>query len=145
MAALIVRAMGWGNEDWGNAFADRGQTGDDLWRNVGTLAHYGVTRGYDGVNFGPTDEISQVQVIAFITRAMVAKGYWTPVTVDTPGLYADVTVAPGLRFDVLTYHMYAGAVPGTAPNQGYAAAGAPATRGWFAQTLRQALDSGYGR
>jgi hypothetical protein len=35
---------------------------------------------------------------------MVAKGYWTPVTVDTPGLYPDVAATSGHRCDLLTYH-----------------------------------------
>lgn len=145
MAALIVRAMGWGDESWGNTFADRGQTSDSLWRNVGTLAHYGVTSGYDGINFGPTDEISQLQVISFITRAMVAKGYWERVTEDTPGLYANVPFSSGPRWDLLTFYQYAGTVPGTDHNQAYANGTGPATRGWLAQTLWLALDSIYGR
>ena len=47
MAALIARAVGWEAEDWGNPFTDRGPVDDALWRNVGTLAHYEVARGYD--------------------------------------------------------------------------------------------------
>ena len=135
MAALIVRAMGWGNEDWGNDFVDGGGIDATLWRNVGTLAHYNVTKGYDGVSFGPTDEVSQLQVISFVTRAMVAKGYWTAVTTDTPGLYPNVGTNSGHRFDLLTFHHHAGGID---------AGTGPATRGWFAQTLYQALDSIYG-
>ena len=39
MAALIARAVGWDLEDQGNGFSDRNGVDDNLWRNVGTLAH----------------------------------------------------------------------------------------------------------
>ncbi|HEY8600864.1 MAG TPA: S-layer homology domain-containing protein [Thermomicrobiales bacterium] len=45
MAALIARAVGWEDEDWGNGFSDRGELDAALWRNVGALAHYDVARG----------------------------------------------------------------------------------------------------
>src|SRR5262245_6409089 len=75
MAALIARAMGWDAEDWGNQFADRcneaGCIDDDLWRNVGTLQHYGVATGYGPEVFGPRDAVLKQQVVLFVSRALV--------------------------------------------------------------------------
>ncbi|MFN8538542.1 MAG: S-layer homology domain-containing protein [Thermomicrobiales bacterium] len=105
MAALIARAMpagpgtpptmlqppacvvsgSWDCEDWGNSFKDQsGAPG--LWRDVGTLRHYNVAFGYGGDAceergvsspcFAPNEPVSYAQTISFITRAMIAKGYW---------------------------------------------------------------------
>ena len=145
MAALIARAMGWEQEDHGNPFGDGGGLDPNLWRNVGTLAHYRVAFGYDPTHFAPTDTVTQAQTISFITRAMVAKGYWTRATTDQPGLFPNVTVASGHRWDLLTYYAYVGAPPDSAPTAAWASWQAPATRGWFARTLHQALDGLYGR
>ena len=71
---------------------------------------------------------------------MVAKGYWTQETVDNPALYPDITVASGHRWDVLTYHKHAGAIPGTDPTATWSNWNQPSTRGWFAQALWQALS-----
>ncbi|MFN8539832.1 MAG: choice-of-anchor Q domain-containing protein, partial [Thermomicrobiales bacterium] len=107
MAALIARAMPngpgtptngtlappactsagtWDCEDWGNTFTDQGGIVASLWRDAGTLQHYGVAFGYtqqDCANqgrqfpcYGPTDPVSYAQTITFIARAMIAKGYW---------------------------------------------------------------------
>ena len=54
MAALIVRAMGWDALNYGNPFPARGEIDADLWRNVGTLAYYGVARGYQDGTYRPT-------------------------------------------------------------------------------------------
>ncbi len=75
----------WDCEDWGNSFTD--QSGDpNLWRNAGTLQHYGVALGYQPGDcaakgrafpcYGPSDAVTYAETITFITRAMVAKGYW---------------------------------------------------------------------
>jgi hypothetical protein len=76
MTALICRVVGWDGEVWPNPFADRDGVDDNLWRNIGTLNHYNVARGYDDRTFGTTEDVWNVQVIAFISRAMIAKGYW---------------------------------------------------------------------
>ncbi|MGN6755929.1 MAG: InlB B-repeat-containing protein [Thermomicrobiales bacterium] len=144
MAALIARAMGWDTENWGTAFPDQGPIDDDLWRNVGTLAHYDVARGYPDGTYRPLDPVLQAQVISFITRGMVARHYWSPVTEDEPALYPNVPLASGHRFDLLTYYHNAGAIPGAAPEQPWLPWAEPATRGWFALALWQALDSYFG-
>src|SRR3712207_6244082 len=141
MAALIARAMGWDAEDHGNPFPDRGFVDANLWRNVGTLAHYDVARGYPDGTYRPAAPVLQAQTISFITRAMVAKGYWQPATADDPALYPNVSFASGHRWDLLTYHQHAGAVPGADPAAAWGGWAAPSTRGWFAQALWQALDS----
>ncbi len=140
MAAMIARAMGWDAEDHGNPFPDQGPVDADLWRNVGTLAYYGVARGYQDGKYRPTNPVLHVQVVSFITRAMVAKGYWQPVTADDPSLYPNITVASGHRWDVLTYYKNAGAIPGADPAANWAAWASPATRGWFALAEWEALD-----
>jgi hypothetical protein len=86
MAALIARAMGWDAEDHGNPFPDQGSVDSNLWRNVGTLAFYGVAKGFPDGKYRPTSPVLNAQVISFITRAMVAKGYWVQETVDDPGM-----------------------------------------------------------
>jgi hypothetical protein len=139
MAAFIARAMGWDREDWGNDFRDRGGLEGDLWRNVGTLARYGVAAGYDGVNFGPTDRVTYAQTISFVTRAMVARGLWR----QQPGApLPHAGVPAGHAADARTYAFYTGVLGGIpAPPADW---NAPATRGWFAQVLWRALAAHYG-
>ena len=144
MAAMIARAVGWDGEDHGNRFGDRcdsrGNCIDDaLWRNIGTLAEHGVARGYGDGTYAPFNEVSQIQTISFITRAMVAAGRWTPVTDNDPTIYPNVTLASGHRLDLLTYVHYAGAIPNQPPTAPWAAWDQPATRAWFAQALYQAV------
>src|SRR5262249_38214743 len=112
MAALIARAIGWDGEDWGNPFPDRGPVDDDLWRNVGTLARYGVARGYQDGTYNPTGDVLYAQVASIITRAMVTQGRWT-FQPDDPALYPNVPADSGHRQDLTTYIHYAGALPGT--------------------------------
>ena len=87
MAALIVRAIpAWAGETGLPNFTDN--TADtELMTRVGTLQRHGVVRGYqDEVCtgqgktppcYGPLDTVKYGQVLLFIARAMVAKGYWT--------------------------------------------------------------------
>jgi hypothetical protein len=161
MAALIARATpgdgpaghtiappscfvagSWDCEDWGNDFADRKGLDGNLWRNVGTLQHYGVANGYDGVNFGPNDEVTYAQTISFITRTMVKKGYWVNQP-SAPQLFAGVP--PGHDIDVRTFAYYAGGEIPNGPGAWNAAQwNSGATRGWFAQALWAALSSYWG-
>jgi hypothetical protein len=154
MAALIARAgpgnpqsgpgigpQTWDLENHGNSFPDQGFIDPDLWRNVGTLNFHNVARGYQDGTYRPTDSVLYAQVISFITRTMVAKGYWQEVTVDDPSLYPNISIATGHRFDVLTYYQYADAIPGTNPDANWDTWDQPATRAWFALALWQALDS----
>ena len=57
--------------------------------------------------YGPTDPVSYAQTIAFITRAMIAKGYWVAQP-NAPLPYGGV---PGvLATEVRTFHFYTGGV-----------------------------------
>jgi hypothetical protein len=127
---------------------------NDLWRNVGTLAFRDVARGYTdtptcasaGVAppcYLPTDDVTYVQVISFITRAMVAKGYWheAPSDFDDGTLYPNIPADSGHRLDVLTYYLNTDAIPGTSPTANWDNWDQPATRAWFALALWQALDN----
>lgn len=105
VAAFIARALPsniyigqtWDSENWPNPFIDQNGVDNNLWRNVATLNHYDVARGYppNYNTFGPTDPVLESQAIAFISRAMVAKGYWAWQP-DNSNLYTNVAneVAP---------------------------------------------------
>ncbi|MGN6672592.1 MAG: S-layer homology domain-containing protein, partial [Thermomicrobiales bacterium] len=132
MAALIARALGWDQETWPNPFPDQGSVDDALWRNVGTLNHYDVARGYANGAYRPTAPVLKAQVISFITRAMVARGYWEPQP-DQPGAYPTVPDSSGARGDLATYQYYIGAAPDTASASAFSDWDQPASRAWFAQ------------
>lgn len=151
MAALIARPLGWDTEDHGNGFSDRGPVDGDLWRNVGALAFYNVARGYKAETcgalkvaapcYGPTDEVVYAQVISFITRGMVAKGYWQQQP-ENPALYPNVPADSGHRQDIATYVHYAGVLPGTSSaTQNWSGYDQPAPRAWFAEAEWRALSS----
>ena len=99
-----------------------------------------MARGYQDGSYKPTNKVLNAQVISFITRAMVTKGYWQAQP-DDPALYPDVPASSGHRADLATYVFYAGAVPGTAPAAGWGGWADPSTRGWFALAQWQALNS----
>ncbi len=71
----------WDCEDWGTGFTDRGGIDVHLWRNAGTLQHYGVALGYTRADcaargraypcYGPTDPVTYAQTVTFIARAMI--------------------------------------------------------------------------
>ncbi len=139
-------AGSWDCEDWGNGFTDQGGIDAKLWRDAGTLQHYGVAFGYTAQDcaaqgrifpcYGPTDPVSYAQTIAFITRAMIAKGYW----VAQPNASLPYAGVPGvLATEVRTFHLYTGGVP--APPADWNGA---ASRGWFAQALWAALNAYWG-
>ena len=141
VAAVIARAVGWAFQTWDNPFPDRGAVDEELWREVGALTHYGVARGFPDGTFKPTADVVKAQMISFIARAMVAKGYWQAQP-DDPALYPNVPAASGHRADIATFVYYAGPLPG-APDTTAAWGGwnQPASRAWFAQALWQALNS----
>ncbi|MFN8517362.1 MAG: choice-of-anchor Q domain-containing protein [Chloroflexia bacterium] len=127
----------WDCEDWGTTFTDRGGVPASLWRATGTLQHYNVAFGYtapDCANqgrafpcYGPTDPVSYAQTLAFISRAMVAKGFWVAQpNAPLPGGNVPGVLATPLR----TFAYYTGGVP-TAPTDWNAGA----SRGWFAEAL----------
>jgi hypothetical protein len=162
MAALIARPLGWDGEDAPNAFTDRCLNGDPnncvddaLWRNVGSLAVHNVARGYKAETcaasrlanpcYGPHDQVLNAQVISFVTRGMVEKGYWQ-FQPDNPALYPNVAPDSGHRIDIATYlHYVSGPIPGTgSTTEVWNAASAPSNRAWFAEVLWRALDSYFG-
>jgi hypothetical protein len=151
MAALIARAMVWDTESHPNTFTDQGSVDPDLWRNVGTLAFRTVARGYtDTATCGsagvappcylPTDNVTYVQAIAFITRAMVASGAWSQQP-DSASIYPNVPASSGHRADLATYAYYIGPIPGTGTTgESWAVWEQPSTRAWFAQSLWLAIS-----
>ncbi|HEY8597693.1 MAG TPA: PQQ-dependent sugar dehydrogenase [Thermomicrobiales bacterium] len=140
MAGLIVRAMGWGGDTATNPFPDRGPVDDELWAAVGILAARGVTLGYEDGTYDPTGPVLHLQVVSFISRAMVERGYWTAATEDDPSIYPNVQVALSDRLDLVTYVRNAGAVPDRPLGANWDDWNTPASRGWFARVLWQALE-----
>lgn len=141
-AALIARAAGWDAENWTDAaFPDRGPVDDDLWRNVRTLAHYGVAQGYPNGTYDPTGPVLHQQAILFITRALVEKGFWTLAedTAPYPNLPNGTAREQADRRAIATYVREAGALPDRPLGQPWADWDTPASRGWYAQVLYQAL------
>lgn len=141
MAALIVRAMGWRGESADNHFNDRNGVDDELWLDVAILAARDVARGYGDGTYGTLDDVLNAQVISFVTRGMVAKGYWQ-YQPDDGKVYPNIPANSGHRIDVATYAHYAGALPDfpdtSVPFPYWDLA---STREWFARVLWQALDS----
>jgi len=157
MAALIVRAMGWGSENPANPFSDKCDpvnpancVDDELWNAVGVLGAKNVAKGYADVPtcapanspcYAPRDNVLFAQTISFITRAMVQRGYWTQATTDDGTVYPNIPQASGHRLDFVTYAQRVGPVPGTSSaTQDFTAWDQPSTRAWFAQALWQALQ-----
>ncbi len=142
-AGLISRALGWDEAAFGNPFTDQERVDADLWRNIGTLAHYNVARGYDDGAFHPTEAVVQAQTISLITRAMIAKGYWQAQP-DNGALFPNLPASSGHRGDLATYVHYAALPPDTSVGAGWNTWDRPASRAWFARALWQALDSYFG-
>jgi hypothetical protein len=79
--------------------------------------------------YGPTDPVSHAQTIAFITRAMIAKGYWVAQP-DAP--LPDPGVPSVLSTEARTFAFYTGSLPALPTGKGW---NDGATRGWFAEAL----------
>jgi len=145
LPAMLVRALGWQGEPQSTEpFSDLGNIDAELWRAISILAAKGVVKGYGDGRFGPGDEVSRAQAISMITRAMVAAGYWEPVTVDDPALYPNIPAGAPHRLDILTYAARVGAVPYDPPSGNWPEWLLPGSRAWTAQALWQALDSTFG-
>ena len=173
MAALIARAMGYGDNptnpftDRCDPAAPSACVDGELWQRVAQLAARGIARGYaydpavaptDPRNlavaatcggapnvpcYAPRDQVLHAQVLSFITRAMIAQGYWSAQQID-PALFGGVLNGTGHEQDVATYLFYTqrvGGAPGYPTSGGFGAWNQPATRGWFAQALWGALNS----
>lgn len=144
-AALLVRALGWSDESAENPFTDRGGIDAELWRAVAILARRGVAHGYGNGRYGPSDPVLRAQVISLVARALVEQGCWQR-QADDGTLYPNVPASSGHRRDLATFVAYAGPVSGERdPGGSFAAWNEPASRGWFAAILWQALDSYFGR
>ena len=102
-----------------------------------------MARGFQDGTYKPTADVARAQTISFITRGMVARGYWT-LQPDNPALYPNVPASSGHRRDLATWVHYAGPLPDRPAGAVWADWAAPATRGWFALVLWQALE-GTGR
>ena len=155
----------WVDETGQPSFTDN--TDDiELMTRVATLQRHGVARGYqDEVCaaqgkqppcYGPLDTVKYGQVLLFIARAMVEKGYWT-LQPDDRSIFPDQNGAPGAdpatdqqtkdHQMVVTYIHYVGAPPDVAdvhaPFQiaGVAAGGwgDDSTRAWFTRAFWPAI------
>lgn len=145
LPAMLVHALGWQDEPQSTEpFSDLGNIDAELWRAISILAEKGVVKGYGDGRFGPGDEVSRAQAISMITRAMVAGGYWEPVTVDDPAIYPNIPADAPHRLDILTYAARVGTVPYDPPAGNWPEWLLPGSRAWAAQALWQALDSTFG-
>ncbi|MFN8515064.1 MAG: S-layer homology domain-containing protein [Chloroflexia bacterium] len=140
MAAMLVRAMGWSEEQAENPFTDGGDLAPALWNAVAILAAHEVAAGYGDGRFGPNDDVTGAQLVSFVTRAMIEKGYWQPAAADDTTIYPNVPASTGHRIDLVTYVQHVGALPDHPANADWASWNDPATRAWFARTLWQALE-----
>jgi VCBS repeat-containing protein len=138
VAALVARSMDWEFEDWGNPFTDQGMVDDNLWRNVGTLNHYNVARGFGDGTYRPIETVNYAQFISLITRSMVAKGYWT-MQPDDASRFQSVGNS-GHRQDLITYQFYVGSFPELTENSSAQAWFSPASRSWTASALWAAIN-----
>jgi len=159
-AALVGRTLGFTSSPVsGNTFPDRcdanGQNciDDELWGFVAALAANGIAQGYSDAAtcasagttapcYLPRDQVARVQMISFISRAFVAKGFWTKATVDT-GVYANVPASSGARLDLVTFVNNAGALPGLPTSGNFTTFDQSATRAFAAQVLFQAYSAYY--
>jgi hypothetical protein len=110
-----------------------------LWRDVGTLAYYNVALGYGDGTYRPTEPVLYAQMISFITRAMVRKGFWQQ-QLDNSNIYPNVPGSSGHRADITTYAYYVGPLPDTdVQTQDFPTWNQPAPRGWCARALWQGI------
>lgn len=111
--------------------------------------------------YGPLDTVKYGQVMLFIARAMVEKGYWT-LQPDDRTIFPDQNGAPGAPADdqqakdhqmVVTYVHYAGAPPDVADvHANFLVAGVvhggwgdDSSRAWFTRAFWPALQSYFGQ
>lgn len=144
VAGMITRTVNWDTENWPDTtFSDQGVTDADLWRQVQTLAHYGVAQGYADGTFDPTGTVLHQQVTLFVARALIAKGYWQE-QVDTDP-YPDLpNTTPREQRDrrvIATYVHYAGAIPDRPIGQPWGDWDQAATRGWSAEIIWHTLQT----
>jgi predicted lactoylglutathione lyase len=142
MAGLIARAFLWADEMYGTPFQDQGSVDNDLWNSVGILSYYNVARGYNPTEFDPATAVLHAQVVSFVTRAMITKGFWTPAQTSPMDQYPNVTWESGHRLDIATYVNNVGPVPGTTDTKAnWVVADREASRAFSAEVVYQALRS----
>jgi len=143
MAGFITRSMGWDTiTNYGaSCFPDLDPSGVDmaLRYNICTLQAYGVVQGYQDGTYDPLGPVLKVQTIAFISRAMVAKGYWAAQP-DNPQLHPNIPASSGHRGDIATYHRYALTNLDVYPFDSWNAWTDATARSWFAAAQWKALS-----
>ncbi|MPM28888.1 hypothetical protein SDC9_75425 [bioreactor metagenome] len=99
-AATIVRALGLAPGTGENSFGD---VASSAWYcgYVQTATHYGIIKGYDNGNFGPSDIITREQAMTMLARAMKLTGLDVIVT------DGDVSALLGAYTDGATASAYA--------------------------------------
>lgn len=168
-ALIVRAMPGWSDETWGNAFTDPTEdtelwrrVGTLAHHNVviGYQPEVCQAKGKQSPCYGPLDNVTYGQAILFIARAMVAQGYWW-LQSDDRARYPEQNGPVGANPDtdqqtldhrmLITFQANAGGPrdlvsDNTAPfqirdwrTQSLKGWGDPATRGWFARVLWQAL------
>jgi len=141
MAGMVARAFLWADENYGvPTFKDQQYVDNELWNDVGVLAHYGVALGYSSSEFDPLLPVLNVQDVAFVARAMITKKFWVQETSAPADQFPNVPQSSGHRLDLATYVKYAGNVPGSSTDRAnWDNYNQPATRAFSTQVLYQAL------
>ena len=99
-----------------------------------------MARGYTSTEFDPLTSVLNAQVISFVTRAMVTKGFWEQELTSNMSQYPNVPWESGHRLDIATYVKYAGTIPDTASaTAAWSNYAAPATRAFSAEVVYQTL------
>lgn len=136
-AVVITRALGWNTESGANSFSDLSPVDSELQNAVRVLADYDVARGFGDGTYQPVGSIAQAQIISLITRAMVAKGYWT--LQNDNSSFPNVPASSGHRRDIITFDYYTKAFssdPSFFSDTNYAA---PAERRFVARVVYEAV------
>lgn len=124
---------------------------DDLWGYVGSLAGNNIAQGWNDAPtckaagttapcYLPRDPVARIQLISFISRAMVSKGYWVKATTDT-GVYANVPASTGARLDLVTFVNNAGDLPGMPSAGAFTDYEKEGSRGFAAMVIFQAYNA----
>jgi len=136
-AAIVARSLTWIAEHGANSFSDLAAVDTELQNDVRVLADYGVARGFGDGTYQPTSSIAQAQIISLITRAMVAKGYWT--LQNDNSSFPNVPASSGHRQDIITFDFYTKAFstdPSFFSDSNYAS---PAERRFVARIVYEAV------
>jgi hypothetical protein len=139
-AALVVRALGWQNEQGLGNFSDQGFTDAESWNDVRVLADRSIAFGFGDGTYRPSTSVFWGQMISLITRAMVDKGFWQfqdPAT----GCFPGIGTSPLDQRDLATYCHYVPALVSNPDFAGGAAYKTPAQRRFVAWLLWEAVQT----